>query len=179
MDNREKLSRLARRLSTACLMLLVVILGGSAMAASYFLFDPVALADHFDHVGVEPSRLDFAIRAGVLAVNGITVVLIAMALGNLRRAFEIMAGEEPFTELAARCVTHGGGWLAAGMVYGVLAKTLTSILLTINNPPGQRHVMIGLSSTDMLGLLAAGALFALGLILLIAAELDRENRGFV
>jgi hypothetical protein len=47
------------------------------------------------------------------------------------------------------------------------------------NPPGQKHLVIGLGSTDYLGLIVALTLLAIATVMRQAVGAAEENRGFV
>ncbi len=72
------------------------------------------------------------------------------------------------------------GWLfvAFGLASPV-ARALQSVALTIDNPPGQKQLAIGLDP-GIFGALAAGAaLVAFGLVLREAVRLSDENQDFI
>jgi hypothetical protein len=58
-------------------------------------------------------------------------------------------------------------------------QTLVVLLLTLNNPPGQRHLVISLSSQDYLCLVIGGLLFAMAWAMVEATRIEQENASFV
>ena len=60
-----------------------------------------------------------------------------------------------------------------------LTKTVVVVLLTLNNPPGQRQLIISLSWEDYLSLLFGGLLFAMSWAMAEARRIEQENAGFV
>jgi hypothetical protein len=60
-----------------------------------------------------------------------------------------------------------------------LTATLVVVLLTLNNPPGQRQLVISLSWEDYLSLLFGGLLFAMSWAMAEARRIEQENASFV
>jgi hypothetical protein len=61
----------------------------------------------------------------------------------------------------------------------VLARTATGLVLTMNNPPGQKMLVIRLSSHDYVLLLFGVLLLAIAWVMVEATRLAQENAEFV
>lgn len=61
----------------------------------------------------------------------------------------------------------------------VLARTATGLVLTMNNPPGQKVLLVGLSSHDYVLLLFGVLLLAIAWVMVEATRLAQENAEFV
>jgi hypothetical protein len=70
------------------------------------------------------------------------------------------------------------GVLALG-VLGPLTETLSVLVLTWHNPPGQRQLVINLSSDDYLHVLLGAVLLAIALVMAEAVRVAEENAEFV
>lgn len=66
--------------------------------------------------------------------------------------------------------------LAAAQLVG---RTLMSVALTLDNPPGQRELRITLASDDFVLLLLGAVLVAVARVMVEAARAAEENRAFV
>ncbi len=107
---------------------------------------------------------------------------MGLALGTLwltRSLFLGYARGEIFTTAAARRLGGIGCLLLLTVGAGAVARTLTVLALTWENPPGQRQLAVSLSSND-LGLTILGLLLmVVGWVLAEAARIADENRQFV
>jgi len=80
---------------------------------------------------------------------------------------------------AQRLLHHVAGVLLALALLQPLTRAALSAVLTMNQPPGQRQLVLQLSGNDYLALLTAVALLAVALVMRQAVQAAEENRGFV
>lgn len=113
-----------------------------------------------------------------LMMLSVTAIFI-FALWTAYRLFADYARGEIFTELAASRLSRIGWAVVAMSPSSTLVDTLSTIVLTINNPPGQRHVSITLDATDLIAIVGGLVLVAVGRIMLEATRVAEENRQFV
>lgn len=176
----EPLRRIHR---VSSLMAWLVSLGGLALIAlfAWFWSDPHLLRDLLQTMTgirvVEP--MTPLAYWGSFAAAALPFGLGLATLWVTRRLFLGYARGEIFTITAAKRLSAIGGLLLAGVVAGVVARTLAVLALTWENPPGQRQLAISLNSHDfglaVLALLLMVVAWALG----EAARLAEENRQFV
>lgn len=107
------------------------------------------------------------------------LAVAAAAFAALARLFGIFETGDVFDPEAGQQLRRTGQWFIATAVWTLLANSLQVLVLSAANPPGQRHLAIGLSSEQIFPLLLAGILYQLGHILSLAAALRAENRSFV
>ena len=133
----------------------------------------------FNNVPFVPSNVGGIERTGVFVVQLLAIAPVTLALWRLGEAFRAFSRPSPDFAVAARGVRASGYWFLWGVVAGILARTLSGVLVTLSAVSGQRMVSVGFGTPEMFGLLMAGTLLALGHVLVLAADLEAENRSFV
>lgn len=113
---------------------------------------------------------------------GVSLVPIALAISFFVTVWQLF-GEfragRALTLPAQRLLQRLAWLLLAIVVSQPLVRTAMSVALTLANPPGQRHLVIGLGSNDYLGLIVALTLLAIATVMRQAVGAAEENRGFV
>jgi hypothetical protein len=115
--------------------------------------------------------------AGV--VSGIPLLLVCAALLRASRIFRLVSRGE---RIATGVIDHLSGiaslvfWAA---VTRIPAEAVVSVLLTLNNPVGERSLRLGFEGAELVGIVAAGLLWTLTATLREALALRRENDGFI
>jgi hypothetical protein len=72
------------------------------------------------------------------------------------------------------------GWaLIATALLRPLTQTAVVLLLTLHNPPGQRHLVVTVDWQDYLALLFGGLLMAMAWAMAEASAIEQENASFV
>jgi hypothetical protein len=175
----EKLKRLSQRMANICLALACVMPIVMVIAISKGLADTSFAFEMFNNVTFDPAKLTSTIIGGVFAVQLIAALLISGALVKLRKAFKCFTGFEVKFAAAAKAIRSSGQWFVVAAIFGVFARTLSGLLLTFSNIPGQRQLSVGIGSTEFFGLLIAGTFLALGYVMALASQIDAENRGFI
>ncbi len=177
---REPLNRI-RRVSS--FMAWLVTIGGLALVAffAWFWSDPDLLKGWLQEFTQLPVTIPLTPLAywGSFAAASLPFALGLATLWVTRRLFLGYARGDIFTLAAARRLTAIGGLLLASMGAGVVARTLATLALTWENPPGQRQLAVSLSSHDFALAVLALLLMVVGWILGEAARLAEENRLFV
>lgn len=138
---------------------------GSLLASQYPTVDPAGIGGT-------------AIVAGLLW--GLAQVgVLGIALHAVWRTFDVLADGEALDAMAGQWLKRAGFAFAATAALIIVARPVLSLAVSMNAPAGQRFVTVGIGSSELLALLIAGVLVALGHILALAAEISRENREFV
>jgi hypothetical protein len=118
-------------------------------------------------------------HAAAAIVATTPLLFVCMGLYRAGKVFRLVADGE---RIVVGVVRHLAG-IASLILYAALAKipadALTSILLTVNNPVGDRSLRLGFSSAELVGIVAAGLLWALAWTLREAVALRRENDAFI
>ena len=109
----------------------------------------------------------------------IALIAPAYTLLQINNLFSFFGQGKIFGIDPADAIRRIGIGLLIMSIFSVASRTAFVVILTFNNPPGQRALSINLSS-DSYGFVLFGGLFiTLGWVLGEAAKLSEENRQFV
>lgn len=175
----EQLNRLARVMQWFCLSALAIVLLAATFTGIQALADPSSVVRYLPNTALYAEQITRTQIIIAVGVNVLTILLICRglyALWVMFGAFRIGDMISPHTSSLMR--TAGGAFLGAA-IWGMIANTLTILILTATNPAGERQLTIGLSSDQLFPMLLAGVLFAIGHVMTVAAEIDAENREFI
>ncbi|MCR4268136.1 DUF2975 domain-containing protein [Nitratireductor sp. ZSWI3] len=181
MPDLARLRRLSQLMQTT-----ILVFGGICAAAVIWVFlESLSSNASFETLvreGLsirEPVTLTSA-SVGITAIlAGIQFGLLFAALYCVWRMFGAFAGEEPLSLEPAiwmRRASIAFVLVAAGAIVG---RTLIILALTMGNPPGQKTLAIGIGSNDLLMLLIALIMYMMGRVMVVAAAVRNDQRGFV
>lgn len=105
--------------------------------------------------------------------------IAAYGLWRLQALFGLYARGLFFTEPNIKALQSFAGTLVASALASPLVSAFLSILLTWNNPPGQRALHISFGSQQGLLLLIGGTLWVITWIMCEAKKLADENAEFI
>jgi hypothetical protein len=128
---------------------------------------------------VDPARIGGAAIVTGLLWGVAQVGVLGIALHAVWRTFGVLADGEALDALAGQWLKRAGVAFAATAALMILAHPILSLAVSMNAPAGRRFLTIGIGSSELLALLIAGILVALGHVLALAAEISRENGEFV
>ena len=92
---------------------------------------------------------------------------------------QIIRGGPVFTTEAVRCLRRFAGWVMVSVAVGLVASAVLSVLLTLHNPPGMRHVAVGLGSDQIFTLFFAGMVWLMAAVISQGQALAEENATFI
>jgi hypothetical protein len=123
--------------------------------------------------------IDETARAWAVAISVVPIALAIAFFATVWRLFgEYRAGRA--LTLPAQRLLQRLAWLLLAIVLSQpLVRAAMSVALTMHNPAGKRHLVIGLGSNDYLGLIVALTLLAIATVMRQAVGAAEENRGFV
>jgi hypothetical protein len=101
------------------------------------------------------------------------------ALWQLWQLFGAFAAGHALTPTAQQHLRRFAVALFALAVCEPIYRAAMSVLFSLGNPPGQRQLIIGLSSHDYLQVLLALVLLAIAIVMGDAVRAAEENRAFV
>lgn len=173
-----RIRRFSRWMGWACLALVLVL---PLMLVVYWA---TANAPELAVQGNLPAT---ALQAPLLvwqrwACGLVTAVPLGMMLTGLwqaRRCFVQFADGQVFTAQATAHLRRFAGWVAAAALGAIVAGAVTSVLLTLHNPPGMRHLAVGVSSSQVLTLFFAAVVWLMADIIGQGQRLAEENDAFV
>jgi len=113
------------------------------------------------------------------AVAIVPAGLTSAAFIHLAWLFRAM-GSGGFLNAATRRVLNRIGWLAlAAVISGVFTRTLMIFILSLQNPPGERLLSIGLNSNDFFVILLALIFFIFAQVQAEMARLDADVKSII
>ena len=178
MPHAQKLKRWSRVLYfLTCLGMITVV--GSVVFVS-FIDQPTAasLQAAYPDINVAP-QLSAGIVPAVILVGGLVAVAWLVVLDQMRRLFGCFWTGVVLTESVALHIQRIGWGLLLLAGAQVISVPVISLLLTSDNPAGERSLTVAINS-EMLGFaLAAGLMIVIGWAMREAAAIRAENQAFV
>lgn len=113
-----------------------------------------------------------------LAAN-LPLLLVCLALLQAGRLFRLIGSGERLTDRVVAHLSRSAPLIFAAALTKIPLDALVSLLLTINNDVGNRSLRLGFSSAELVGIIAAGLLWALAATLREAVAIRQENDAFV
>ena len=126
---------------------------------------------------------DFSLSPGRLvaaaAVVAVPIGVLLFGLWQVRALFLNFADGQVFTLASARRLRDFAGAVLAQAILGPISATALSIAFTLNNPPGNRQLVVALSVHDYLALIIGGVLLAVAWVMVEATRIADENASFI
>lgn len=109
----------------------------------------------------------------------IPILIFTGTMFFLFRLFRRLSAGHVLDSVNARLVSRAGLGFVLFAATAMISNTVTTLLLSLYNPPGQRILTIGFTTSDI-GAFAAGfALWGLGAVLVQAARLADDHASIV
>lgn len=118
-------------------------------------------------------------RLAGAVVMGLPLVFLLTGLWQAKRCFEQFAQGRVFTRQATDLLRRFAGWVAAAALAAIVASAATSVLLTLHNPPGMRHLALGIGSNHLFTFFFAGVVWLMAAVIGQGQALAEENERFV
>jgi hypothetical protein len=170
----QRIRRMSRILANACLLLIVSLPIAVAIAWSLADAAQLALRANLAATAIQSPLLPWQRVAGALATETALAFLL-IGLSEARACFRLFASGQVFTSQAAGRLRNFAGWVLGSMVAGIVATTVVSAVLTLNNPPGMRHLAVGVGSDQVFTLLFAGMVWLMAAIIGQGKSMAEEN----
>lgn len=113
------------------------------------------------------------------AVSAVPLVMLLIGLWEAKRCFAQFALGQVFTVQATHSLRRFSGWVAGAALVAIIASAVISVLLTLHNPPGARHVSVGISSNQLFTLFFAALVWLMADVIGEGQALAAENDSFV
>jgi len=134
--------------------------------------DPAELMSEIYTDGLEispeqlpPFPLPMKTRLLGLGASMLTTGTAMLALWWLFQLFGRFAQGEIFTESTVKYIRYLGWTMIAGVIALPFEEALTTLILTIHNPPGDRIIAIGFESADFEELVVGGVIILISWIM--------------
>jgi hypothetical protein len=174
----QRIARISRLLAAFCLFLIIVL--PVTLAAYWALADAAQLALRGN---LSPSAMQAPVQTWQRVVGGllaeVPLALLLLGVWQARRCFALFAAGQVFTAEAVRCLRRFAGWVMASVLAGFITGPATSVLLTLQNPPGMRHLAVGIGSDQLFTLFFAGMVWLMAAVIGQGQVLAEENATFV
>lgn len=177
-DPLRHVRRTSRLMVWACWALILLL--PAALALYWAVAGGEQLASHANlpasAIGAPLQPWQRLVGAGVM---GLPLALLLVGLWQAKRCFEQFAQGRVFTEQATDLLRRFAGWVAAAALAAIVASAATSVLLTLHNPPGMRHLALGIGSNHLFTFFFAGLVWLMAAVIGQGQALVEENEGFV
>jgi hypothetical protein len=134
------------------------------------------LSQAVPQIQVTPSQSVLTVLAIVAAIPAL---LFLLCLHQVCRFFGFVRRGQVFDEGSLSSLRLLGRLAIACALAGILCRTAVGLLATSNNPPGQKMLVIGISSNELLAGVTAVLIFVFANIVREAAAAIQENKSFV
>jgi Protein of unknown function (DUF2975) len=118
-------------------------------------------------------------RLAAAAATAVPLAMLLLGVWQVKLCFEQFAQGSVFTAQATAHLRRFAGWVAAAALAAIAAGTVVSILLTLNNAPGMRHVALGISSNHVFTLFFAALVWVMADVISQGQALAEENERFI
>ncbi|MCB2134549.1 MAG: DUF2975 domain-containing protein [Rhodobacteraceae bacterium] len=173
----SKISRLAGILQVMTVAALVLLPLAAIWAVASGLTDPDSIRPQFPDVEIAMLPPGKALAVGLLGIVGLLPGVLA--LWWMRALFQGYRRGEILTPASAELIRRIGGALVVLALAGVVMETAQVLVLTIDNPAGERMLSVGFGGNFFGAILAGGLLVVIGWAMREAAHAAEENAGFV
>ena len=174
----QRVRRISRWMVAACWALLVTL--PLALVVYWATASEAQLAGHANlPVQAVAGPLALWQRIAGAVVTALPLGLLLAGVWQARRCFGMFAQGQVFTLQATALLGRFAGWVAWAALASMLAGSATSVLLTLNNLPGQRHLSVGIGSDHVFTLFFAGLVWLMAAVIAQGQTLAEENEGFV
>lgn len=174
----QRIQRLSRVLSHACLGLIVLLPLAVGLYWAWADASVLAVRANLPTNAVAAPLQSWQRLVGALLTESMLAFLL-LGLWQARRCFQQFASGQIFTGAAVQCLRHFAGWTLASVVAGMLSSTAISVVLTLGNPPGLRHIAIGVSSDQLFTVFFATLVWLMAAVIGQGQALAEENANFI
>lgn len=114
---------------------------------------------------------ELPVGAGVVA----SIVMMLM----LFRLFGRLAAGDLFTPATTRLLRAAAGWALASLILDILARPIVSVILTLDRGPGQRLLVLGADTQDLVNLIFTGTMLIMAHVMTQAGRLADDSATIV
>jgi Protein of unknown function (DUF2975) len=171
-----KLKKLSRVGQWICLASLLLIIG-----YCIFLATDSDEATALLRVGVPGPYTSPSLLITYLAelVFFVPIAIFVVALWQTHKMFGLIGNGQFLSDLCRNILVRLGCLAIAGSVLSILCHTLSVLLITSANPPGQKILQINIDSGQISTVLGAVLLFTFALLVKDATAIAEENKQFI
>ena len=174
----QRMVRLSHWLARACAVLVL------ALPLSVLLYWALADQSHLATQGhlatqvIVGTLLPYQ-RALGAALTLVPVLLLCVGLWHARSCFLLFASGQVFSGQAVRRLRQFASWALASVLASVGVASALSVVLTLENPVGMRHLALGLGTDQVFSVFFAGMVWLMAAVISHGQQLADENAAFV
>lgn len=174
MENTERITTVSRKLRLTCIGLIICL--PVVCAVFWVFFNRIyAMAPMIPL----PVRVDHNIpafsRMLAFLCDLIPLSAIIFALLKLKNLFSLYESGHIFTEQNVNCYRGLGRTLMVWVACDIVNRTLLGIVLTLDNPPGKRLLVVGLDGGDFTGIFVGISVLIISWVMDEARKLQEEQ----
>lgn len=181
-NSKARLAKTAWAMKAAIMLILALLAGGAAYILFALVADSMKLTalvkDHITGPNV-PVTLNVTALFGLALLAAVNLTIILYGLACVWRFASLISKGRVFSLESGIWLRRAGAVALIGAAGTVISRLLAVLLATMGNPPGQAFLIISFGTDEAFLLLLAALLFALGHAIVLAAEIDAENRTFI
>jgi hypothetical protein len=181
-DADRRIRRIGRSMFAVTVAMAFATAVVAVVAAAFAWLAPEVLDDVIRQQILPPGvsyELTPPVVAIVLLLGFAPVVAVEWGLWNAALLFRSYGVGSVLTEATGRRLRHFGVALIELPVLVFLARPIGTLVLTINNVPGQRQVLLSADASWVIVVVAGAILIGIGWGIVEAARIADENRSFV
>jgi len=177
MTNTQKIQRVSALMHALCVLILIFF----PLFLLWFFMDLERFNGTLEYLGntLRPETIALPYRILGFIISMVPVALLMWGLFHLMALFELFRKAVFFSEANARLLHKFAMMLFFSTLASPIARALVSVAVTINNPPGQRAVVVNIESGDLNSLFVATVFLAVAWVMREAHALAQENAEFV
>ncbi len=155
----------------------MVLVGGTCV---YLAFHPDLVVESLQQGTLPNSNLptDMVLLIAA-AVAFLPIALFLIGMWEARTMFHLIGDGFLLDQDCQKSMVRLGRLAIASAVLGIVARTLILVLMTSNNPPGQKMLSIGIGSGEISSLIIGLLFFIFALVVKETASIAEENRSII
>lgn len=174
MENTQRITAVSRKLRLICIGLIVCLpilcaIFWALFNRIYAMAPMIPLPVRVDHDLPGQTRF-LAFLCDMLPLG-----VVIYALLRLKNLFMLYEQGSIFTEQNVDCFRSLGRALVVWVVCDIVNRTLLGIVLTLDNPPGKRLLVIGLDGGDFTGIFVGVAVLIISWVMDEARKMQEEQ----
>ena len=176
MDNRPRIQKVSEKFYLFFTILIVLMPLYNILFWMFINYLPETLITvNTTPVPLANYELPLTIRFIGLLASFLPLSARIYGIVNLRRIFALYRKNIIFSYAHVECFRKSGVALILWMVAGMVYKSISGVLLTLGNPPGQRVLKVEFSSADFTALVIGLLILVISWVMEEARKLEEEQ----
>jgi len=174
----QRLQQISRLLAMACWVLIFAL--PLLLVWCWAVASPAQLAMRVNlPADVVPGTLMVWQRVAGGCISAVPLGLLLIGVWQARKCLVLFAAGQVFTLESVTALQRFARLATASFASSILAASAMSVLFTLGNAPGMRHLAIGLSTDHAFALFFAGMVWLMAGVIAQGLNLADENAKFI